>query len=115
MLDRTGYRRMLEQDRSPDSRNAPGEPERVDQRGHRGGRARRNRRPIFWTTRRWWPDADAFDEAAPVTLMTLHNAKGLEFPVVFLAGPGDWPFPAQPARWTPKRLWKKSGGCATWA
>ena len=31
-------------------------------------------------------EADAFDEAAPVTLMTLHNAKGLEFPVVFLAG-----------------------------
>ncbi len=31
-------------------------------------------------------DADAFDEQAPVTLMTLHNAKGLEFPVVFLSG-----------------------------
>ena len=31
-------------------------------------------------------DADALDEAAPVTLMTLHNAKGLEFPVVFLSG-----------------------------
>jgi superfamily I DNA/RNA helicase len=31
-------------------------------------------------------EADAFDERAPVTLMTLHNAKGLEFPVVFLAG-----------------------------
>lgn len=31
-------------------------------------------------------DADDYDESAPVTLMTLHNAKGLEFPVVFLAG-----------------------------
>ena len=31
-------------------------------------------------------DADAFDETAPVTLMTLHNAKGLEFPLVFLSG-----------------------------
>ncbi len=31
-------------------------------------------------------EADDYDEAAPVTLMTLHNAKGLEFPVVFLVG-----------------------------
>jgi DNA helicase II / ATP-dependent DNA helicase PcrA len=31
-------------------------------------------------------DADAYDEQAPVTLMTLHNAKGLEFPMVILAG-----------------------------
>jgi DNA helicase-2/ATP-dependent DNA helicase PcrA len=29
---------------------------------------------------------DTYDEGAPVTLMTLHNAKGLEFPVVFLTG-----------------------------
>ncbi len=31
-------------------------------------------------------DADDVDEHAPVTLMTMHNAKGLEFPVVFLSG-----------------------------
>src|SRR5204863_3103987 len=31
-------------------------------------------------------DADSFDEQAPVTLMTMHNAKGLEFPLVFLSG-----------------------------
>jgi DNA helicase-2/ATP-dependent DNA helicase PcrA len=31
-------------------------------------------------------DADAYDEEAPITLMTLHNAKGLEFPLVFLSG-----------------------------
>ena len=34
-------------------------------------------------------DIDSYDEDADsVTLMTLHSAKGLEFPVVFLAGMG---------------------------
>jgi DNA helicase II / ATP-dependent DNA helicase PcrA len=31
-------------------------------------------------------DADEYDEAVPVSLMTLHSAKGLEFDQVFLAG-----------------------------
>ena len=31
-------------------------------------------------------DADSYDEQALTTLMTLHSAKGLEFPVVFLGG-----------------------------
>ncbi len=31
-------------------------------------------------------DADQFDESIPLSLMTLHSAKGLEFDAVFLAG-----------------------------
>ena len=31
-------------------------------------------------------DADAYDERAQITLMTLHAAKGLEFPLIFLCG-----------------------------
>jgi DNA helicase-2/ATP-dependent DNA helicase PcrA len=39
-------------------------------------------------------DADArSDEAGLVTLMTLHNAKGLEYPIVFIAGCEDGVFP----------------------
>ncbi len=38
-------------------------------------------------------DTDKFDGTAPVTLMTVHMAKGLEFPVVFLVGLEDGIFP----------------------
>jgi DNA helicase II / ATP-dependent DNA helicase PcrA len=38
-------------------------------------------------------DQDAYDEASPISLMTLHTAKGLEFPVVFIMGLEDGLFP----------------------
>lgn len=41
------------------------------------------------------PDAPDGDDAGVVTLMTLHTAKGLEFPVVFLTGLEDGVFPHQ--------------------
>ncbi len=43
-------------------------------------------------------DADKYDEAAgKVTLMTMHSAKGLEFPIVFLPGMEDGLFPGHRA------------------
>ncbi|HLH13183.1 MAG TPA: UvrD-helicase domain-containing protein [Solirubrobacteraceae bacterium] len=38
-------------------------------------------------------DADSRSDEGLVTLMTLHNAKGLEYPVVFIAGCEDGVFP----------------------
>jgi DNA helicase II / ATP-dependent DNA helicase PcrA len=38
-------------------------------------------------------DTDKFDRNAAVTLMTIHSAKGLEFPIVFLVGLEDGIFP----------------------
>ncbi|MBI3208802.1 MAG: UvrD-helicase domain-containing protein [Candidatus Solibacter usitatus] len=38
-------------------------------------------------------DADQVDEKAQVSLLTIHNAKGLEFPVVFIAGLEEGLFP----------------------
>jgi DNA helicase-2/ATP-dependent DNA helicase PcrA len=38
-------------------------------------------------------DSDTYDGEVPVTLMTIHSAKGLEFPVVFLVGLEQGLFP----------------------
>jgi len=48
------------------------------------------------------PDAD--DAGGVVTLMTLHTAKGLEFPVVFLTGLEDGVFPHMRSLGDPKEL-----------
>ena len=50
-------------------------------------------------------DIDDYNERAPgVTLMTLHNAKGLEFPVVFVVGLEDGLFPLSRAMETTEEL-----------
>jgi DNA helicase-2/ATP-dependent DNA helicase PcrA len=49
--------------------------------------------------------ADAIDPTADaVTLMTLHNAKGLEFPIIFLTGLEDGLFPLSQAIDDPPKL-----------
>jgi DNA helicase-2/ATP-dependent DNA helicase PcrA len=49
-------------------------------------------------------DIDNLDDVAAVTLMTLHNAKGLEFPVVFVTGMEDGVFPHMRSLGDPKEL-----------
>jgi DNA helicase-2/ATP-dependent DNA helicase PcrA len=38
-------------------------------------------------------DTDNLDERSPISLLTIHNAKGLEFPIVFMAGMEEGLFP----------------------
>ena len=49
-------------------------------------------------------DTDKYDRDARVTLMTVHSAKGLEFPVVFLVGLEDGIFPHSRSVNDPKEL-----------
>ena len=50
------------------------------------------------------PDTEEAEAAGVVTLMTLHSAKGLEFPVVFLTGMEDGTFPHMRSLADPKEL-----------
>jgi DNA helicase-2/ATP-dependent DNA helicase PcrA len=92
ILDRTGYRAMLEGEKTPEAEtrlenlneliNAAAE-----------GQERGETLTDFLDHVALVSDADDVDERAPVTLMTMHNAKGLEFPMVFIAGLENGLFP----------------------
>jgi DNA helicase-2/ATP-dependent DNA helicase PcrA len=85
ILDRTGYRKMLQTEKTPESETRL---ENLDELVNAATEAAERGESIgdFLDHAALVSDADAVDERAPVSLMTLHNAKGLEFPVVFLAG-----------------------------
>ena len=85
ILDRTGYKRMLQTEKSPDAETRI---ENLDELINAAAEAQERGESLadFLDHAALVSDADNYDERAPVTLMTLHNAKGLEFPLVFLAG-----------------------------
>jgi len=85
ILERTGYRKMLEQEKTPESETRL---ENLDELINAAADAqeRGEEASSFLDSIALDSDADHVDERSPVCLMTLHNAKGLEFPVVFLSG-----------------------------
>jgi DNA helicase-2/ATP-dependent DNA helicase PcrA len=85
ILERTGYRRMLQLEKTPESESRL---ENLDELVNAAADAGERGETIadFLDHAALVSEADAFDEASPINLMTLHNAKGLEFPLVFLSG-----------------------------
>ncbi len=92
LIDRTGYIKLLEQEDSPESL-ARIENLRELVNAAMDSRDRGETLAEFLDHAALVSDADQYDESARITLMTLHAAKGLEFPLVFLIGLEEGLFP----------------------
>ena len=92
LLDRTGYMRQLEQEDTPEAEQRT-ENLRELINAALDSRDRGESVGEFLDHAALVSDADQYDAAQQITLMTLHAAKGLEFPLVFLVGVEEGLFP----------------------
>jgi DNA helicase-2/ATP-dependent DNA helicase PcrA len=92
LLDRTGYIKVLEEEDTPEA-YARIENLKELVNAAMDSRDRGESLQEFLDHAALVSDADQYDAAAQVTLMTLHSAKGLEFPLVFLVGMEEGLFP----------------------
>jgi DNA helicase-2/ATP-dependent DNA helicase PcrA len=92
LIDRTGYIKQLEEEDTPDAYSRI-ENLRELVNAAMDSRDRGETLDQFLDHAALVSDADQYDEHAQITLMTLHAAKGLEFPLVVLAGMEEGLFP----------------------
>jgi DNA helicase-2/ATP-dependent DNA helicase PcrA len=92
LIDRTGYIKQLEDEDTPESYSRI-ENLRELVNAAMDSRDRGETLDQFLDHAALVSDADQYDEHAQITLMTLHAAKGLEFPLVVLAGMEEGLFP----------------------
>jgi len=85
LIDRTGYIKKLEEEDTPEAYSRV-ENLRELVNAAMDSRDRGESLDEFLDHAALISDADQYDASAHVTLMTLHSAKGLEFPLVFLCG-----------------------------
>ena len=103
LIDRTGYIKALEAEGSPESFSRIENLKELANAAH-DAEARGETLADFLDHAALASDTDQFDPNASVTLMTLHSAKGLEFPLVFLAGLEEGLFPHSRTLNSPEEL-----------
>ncbi len=103
LIDRSGYIKALEAEGSPEAFSRIENLKELANAAH-DAEARGETLADFLDHAALASDTDQFDPEARVTLMTLHAAKGLEFPLVFLAGLEEGLFPHSRTRNNPEEL-----------
>ena len=103
LIDRTGYIKALETEGSPEAFSRIENLKELANAAH-DAEERSETLAEFLDHAALASDTDQFDPNARVTLMTLHAAKGLEFPLVFLAGLEEGLFPHSRTLSSPEEL-----------
>ena len=103
IIDRSGYIKALETEGSPEAFSRIENLKELANAAH-DAEERGETLAEFLDHAALASDTDKFDPNARVTLMTLHAAKGLEFPLVFLAGLEEGLFPHSRTLSSPEEL-----------
>jgi DNA helicase II / ATP-dependent DNA helicase PcrA len=103
IIDRTGYIKALETEGTPEAFSRIENLKELANAAH-DAEERGETLADFLDHAALASDTDKFDPNARVTLMTLHAAKGLEFPLVFLAGLEEGLFPHSRTLSSPEEL-----------